>query len=200
MMSSEGVKIRTGSGYVYNEKGGSSPRLLRLLLGALKTAMIIFLLTLFLDLTTWIGPGTLLPLLTGTQVAFTLGALEDIYITLCLTFQEHWPTILSATVIFLCALFICSWIKDTIVSYKIRWSRVDRWDTSGPTQYPDGYVFVTNRMTMEELERVKDETTRRELRALFRTPEWRAHLRQRGPDEAAYNWQKRKSEIELLEE
>eukprot|EP01057_Protomagalhaensia_wolfi_P004697 Protomagalhaensia_wolfi_Nauph_80__4696@NODE_486_length_2443_cov_408_004576_g366_i0_p2_GENE_NODE_486_length_2443_cov_408_004576_g366_i0NODE_486_length_2443_cov_408_004576_g366_i0_p2_ORF_typecomplete_len190_score25_22Sensor/PF13796_6/0_18Sensor/PF13796_6/5_4e02TM_helix/PF05552_12/4_1e03TM_helix/PF05552_12/0_18Bac_export_2/PF01312_19/0_26Bac_export_2/PF01312_19/4_7e03_NODE_486_length_2443_cov_408_004576_g366_i018152384 len=181
---------RGGSGIVYDSAPAdwqqSSSKLLRMIGGIIKTALVLALISLVLDIQ--FPPIVVQPLQILNQVFDA-----SLQATLL-----YWPSILSATFVFLGALFIIAYIKNRLLQHRLRWSKVDRWDTSGPTQYPDGYVFVAQKLNSAELERVKDETTQRELRLLFRTPEWRAHLRERGRDEANYNWQKRKSEVDLL--
>eukprot|EP01054_Gregarina_sp_Poly1_P006489 Gregarina_sp_Poly_1__6488@NODE_3473_length_1071_cov_319_919323_g2203_i0_p1_GENE_NODE_3473_length_1071_cov_319_919323_g2203_i0NODE_3473_length_1071_cov_319_919323_g2203_i0_p1_ORF_typecomplete_len185_score22_09PhyH/PF05721_13/0_04_NODE_3473_length_1071_cov_319_919323_g2203_i0108662 len=175
---------RQGTGYIYHRpRDTMEPKLLRWVKGVIKTALLIIMVFLILDFR-WLG----FPIPTIDLAQYRIRV------------QQFWKPISAAVAVFLAGLIGAVWIYNLLLRQKIQWSKVDRWDTDGPTQYPDGFVFVSNRMSPEELERVKDETTRRELRALFRTPEWRAHLRERGPDEAAYNWQKRKSEMAYLKE
>eukprot|EP01056_Protomagalhaensia_sp_Gyna25_P005740 Protomagalhaensia_sp_Gyna_25__5739@NODE_828_length_2542_cov_533_915302_g652_i0_p2_GENE_NODE_828_length_2542_cov_533_915302_g652_i0NODE_828_length_2542_cov_533_915302_g652_i0_p2_ORF_typecomplete_len186_score27_62ALMT/PF11744_8/0_15_NODE_828_length_2542_cov_533_915302_g652_i018872444 len=179
---------RGGSGIVYDSTAvsSSSKLFLRMIGGVIKTALALAVISLVLDIP--------FPAI----VAQPIQILNQVFKTCIQATRLYWPSILSAAFVFLGALFFIAYTKNRLLQHRLRWSKVDRWDTSGPTQYPDGYVFVTEKLNSVQLERVKDETTQRELRLLFRTPEWRAHLRERGRDEANYNWQKRKSEVDLL--
>lgn len=62
--------------------------------------------------------------------------------------------------------------------------------------YPDYLVFCSNYTTMENLAALRDETTKAEMKRLFRSDDWRMHLRGRGKDETKYNWQLREQSPE----
>eukprot|EP01053_Blabericola_migrator_P011992 Blabericola_migrator_1__11991@NODE_735_length_6690_cov_180_559112_g528_i0_p3_GENE_NODE_735_length_6690_cov_180_559112_g528_i0NODE_735_length_6690_cov_180_559112_g528_i0_p3_ORF_typecomplete_len199_score27_92DUF4220/PF13968_6/0_041TM_helix/PF05552_12/0_35_NODE_735_length_6690_cov_180_559112_g528_i0157753 len=187
---SQVFQCRQGSGLVCTFEKESSLEFFSIMGSLLKAIMTLALMCILLDV--WDNPK--LQLISPYVHIVRHLVIEWTQIVI-ITFMFYWPSILSAAAVFLGALVFVKYANDTLLK---RWlgraKQSDLWDRSPPTIYPEGYTLVANRMSISEMERIKEECTRKELRDLFRSQEWRAHLRERGKDDSAYNWQKRRSE------